>query len=72
MYVWFCVLSIVLLLHCLHYIVLHFTIYILTNATYMYEQLTSSVAEWLERSLRVWEARVRFPAESSQRFQIVS
>ena len=31
--------------------------------------VTSSVAEWLERSLRVWEARVRFPAESSQIFQ---
>ena len=32
--------------------------------------VTSSVAEWLERSVRVWEARVRFPAESNQRFQM--
>ena len=30
--------------------------------------LTSSVAKWLGHWLRVWEARVRFPAESSQRF----
>ena len=30
-----------------------------------------SVAEWLERSFRACEARVRFPAESSQMFQIV-
>ena len=33
---------------------------------------TSSVAEWLERSLSVWEARVWFPAESIQKFQIGS
>ena len=33
---------------------------------------TNSVAEWLERWLRVWEPRVRFPTESSQIFQIGS
>ena len=35
------------------------------NNTHLSQFLTSSVAEWLERSLRVWDARARFPAESN-------
>ena len=42
------------------------------NTDVLVPEMTSSVAEWLGRSFRVWEARVRFPAEASQRFQIGS